>query len=345
MQLHLILPGLLWPGKVFHDIASDLDLPALSWLLGRGHLSPQPPRAPEQALCTALGIEDPEPPYAALRLLGDGGTPKDAIWLCADPVHLNIEQRRITLALDATPANAVETAEIVNVLAPHFATIGEFVGGIDGHCYLRLKETPSIITTPPSLAAGYQSMLPQGADALRWRQLTNEAQMLLHTLPRNERRDSARLPRLNSLWFWGAGRLPAGGNLPHGRIVGDDPVLRGLARLMDVPLEQAETPQVLLHERHGSTLLLLNPLQAPARAYDALRWREALLNLECTFLQPLRNTVSNGTVSLLQITALGDEDSFDLALTRHDRLRFWRRPRALHTLAGFGPVTGMRVVP
>ena len=336
MQLHLVLPGLLWPSKVLRDTASDLDLPALSWLLGRGRLSWLPPRALEGALCHAFGIEVDQPPYAALRLLGEGGTPGSDVWLCADPVHLSIGQRRMTLAADAPPASPEEIQQIVAALAPHFAEVGEFRGGADGHCYLRLAQMPDIATAPPSAAVGYDSMLPQGTNAALWRRLGHEAQMLLHALPCNEQRNRTGRPPLNSLWFWGAGTLPAQLPVRYERICGDDAVLRGLARLTGIPREAASQADALLQHRRGHALLLLDPLQMPARAYDAMRWREALLEVERIWLQPLLDALRAGRISSLHLSALGDESSLHLELSRADLLRFWRRPQHLHEMHATG---------
>ena len=55
MQTHLVLPGLLWPGKALRDTAFYLDLPALAWLLGRGQQAWQPPQPLEHWLCGAFG--------------------------------------------------------------------------------------------------------------------------------------------------------------------------------------------------------------------------------------------------------------------------------------------------
>lgn len=349
--LRLILPGLLWPDKVFHDICADLDLPALSWLLGRARITPwpatQPIPAPEEIIYTALGLlQNPRqspPPYAALRLLGEDGAPEQAVWLCADPLHLNVEQRRLTLGQDTPPADAEELAEIVDALNPLFAETGTLVAGCNGHAYLRLATLtlPDLQTTPPAQASNLNAMLPQGNDALHWRQRINEAQMLLHTLPCNARREQRGIPRLNTLWLWGAGTLPAAMPPPAQqlRLFGDaeNAILKGMAQRAGTTLEPLPPLHTLLPTLNSDTrsLCLLAPLQAPARAYDALRWREILLQLEHDWFAPLRLALSRGQLRHLQITALGDDaaSACDITLSSRDCLRFWRRPRALHSLS------------
>ena len=123
MQVHLVLPGLLWPAKALHDTAFDLQLPALARLLGRARRSWQPPLTAESWLCRAFRIETGEPPVAALRLLGEGGTPGDDYWLCADPVHLKFEQSHLTLAGAELGISAGEMQQIVAALAPPLASL------------------------------------------------------------------------------------------------------------------------------------------------------------------------------------------------------------------------------
>ncbi len=48
----------------------------------------------------------------------------------------------------------------------------------------------------------------QSPDRHIWQRLQSEAQMQLHQHPVNHERQQQGLPALNSLWFWGAGRLP-----------------------------------------------------------------------------------------------------------------------------------------
>ncbi len=341
MQLHLVLPGLLWPGKALRDTAFDLDLPALAWLLGRGRLDWRQPQPLEHWLCGAFGIEHPQPPVAALRLLGEGKDPGEAIWLCTDPACLRIEQGRLSLEVgnvgDAG-ISATEMQQMVAALAPHLAEVGEFHAGAPGHGYLKLRQPPRLVTLPPSAAAGSGNPLPRGEDAALWRRLGNEAQMLLHTLPLNVQRESAGRPALNSLWFWGAGRLPARAArtaCPYRAVCGNHPLLSGLAAWSGIAHNAAPaTPDALTSLRHSprTSLLLLDTLQAATQQLDALAWRAALAEIERDWLQPLRKKLQAGRIASLRLTALGDEACLDLTLTRADPLKFWRRPKPLHEL-------------
>ncbi len=336
MQLHLTIPGLLWPGEVLHNTTYDLELPAFSWLLGRGQLSWQPPRSLESSLCHAFGIEQTDSPVAALRLLGEAGNPDPGtdIWLCADPVHLRVEKGRMGLSFAAPKATAEEMQQIVAALAPFLAELGDYHAGIAGRAYLRLKEMPKLITLPPSAASGEGTLLPEGEEAPFWRRLGNEMQMLLHALPLNEQRELAGRPALNSLWFWGAGTLPTRRNCRYDLILGNDPLLAGLASWAEKP-RQAPPANLddLLKMSTTSAFLLLDKLQAPLRQFDAFTWRDALSEIDRDWLQPVRPAMLSGRLKSLRLTALGDKAGFDLTLTRRDLLRFWQRPIPLHKLS------------
>jgi len=343
MQLHLVLPGLLWPQKALHDTAHDLDLPALSRLLGRGRPVWQPPLALEDWLGRAFGIAAAEMPAAALRLQGENGSPGEHCWLCADPAHLAFEQGRLTLSGDDLGITEVEMAELIAALTPHLAAhlpgFEAFTAGAPGHAYLRLTRAPQLQSTPPSAAIGrsLQWTSPRGPDAPAWLQLGNELQMLLHTLPANRERERLGQPGLNTLWLWGAGALPEPRPCDYDAVMapasGDrsqfDALLRGLAAWAGIAVcapALAQLPQT------SSTLLVCDELLAPAQELDANVWRERLAEVERTWLAPLAAALSKGGIERLRLTALGEEACLDLQLKRSDLWRFWRKPRALHEL-------------
>lgn len=81
-----------------------------------------------------------------------------------------------------------------------------------GRGYLTLRSVPECRFTPPWQLAGesMDRVWPQGRDALYWRNLLNETQMILH----QHRQSNPELP--GTLWFWGAGESPA--NIPQARV-------------------------------------------------------------------------------------------------------------------------------
>ena len=74
-----------------------------------------------------------------------------------------------------------------------------------------MAATPALVTPALDTAAGrpLRELLPQGADAPRWRRWQNEIQMLLHAHPVNQARASRGRAAATSVWFWGGGRASA----------------------------------------------------------------------------------------------------------------------------------------
>ena len=72
MQLHIVVPGLLWPKDSLNEITRGLDLPALATLLGRGRMQRLPALPYEHWLGNVFGVLSGETPFGALRLLEIG---------------------------------------------------------------------------------------------------------------------------------------------------------------------------------------------------------------------------------------------------------------------------------
>lgn len=331
MHVHLALPGLLWPARALPDLVYDLDPPALSWLLGRARRRRGAPLAFEGWLAARFGLAADEPPVAALRLLGEGRAPGTGHWICADPAHLAFEQGQALLADPARLAlDATEIAEIAAALGPLLAPLGRFVLQPSGLGYLELNE-PAGISTPPLSAAlgrGAAALLPRGPAAARWVRMANDVQIALHELDINRRREAAGLPAVNTLWFWGAGALPAAAAADLA-LVGGGMLARGLARHAGVPWHAHDQDAP-----HAKRCLLIDErLLGPTQQLDAEAWREALLAVDRERLAPLIEALRRGRLARLTLTALGDEATVDLDVARRDTLRFWRRARPLTDLA------------
>lgn len=327
MHLTLLVPGLLWPREILRDTTFDLPLPALSTLLGRGRRSPL--AGVDAWLAQAFGLPMPLP-AAPLRLLGEGGIAGDAEWLCLDPVHLRISER--AAVVDA-PANLAlrpeEDAALRESLRPLIE--GELIAPVPGHWYLRLPTPVAIETLPLDRAVGRPAApdLPGGPDGPRWRRLLAEVQPVLHAHAVNRRREDAGLPTVNSLWPWGAGRLPASARHCFDHVLADEPTLRGLA--IAAGIETRPLP-ARFGPAHGAALGRFGHLVMPAAGFDATAWRAALTAFEDEWLRPALAALRSGACRQLTLIADGDGRAFEVTATRHDLWRFWRKPLPLAEL-------------
>jgi len=153
--------------------------------------------------------------------------------------------------------------------------------------------------------------------------------MLLHHSPVNERREAQGLPRVNSLWFWGAGALPQAPRKPPFSGVSANCVLaRGLARWSGVRL--TEVPEGLFawpsEDRAGDWLVILGDLRRSVLDADLSAWAEALHRLEQGWFAPMSSWLrQNPSCRVFLYPASGDRFAVSARLLR----RCWRRSRPL----------------
>lgn len=327
-MLTLIVPGLIWPPQALADLTHDLPLPAFATLLGRGRVRRLAAQSAGAALAAEGGLPHPLP-AAALRLLAAGGEPRDAHWLCLDPVHLRFDERTLVADDPARLAlSEAEAAALLADLAPIFAPLGELAALQPGTWVLRLAaDAPPLPDQPPlPEAAGRAAVdhLPQGKAQAPWRRALTEAQTLLHAHPLNRTREAAGQPVVNALWPWGGGVLPPPRACAHGRIWAADSVAQGIARLHRQ--EPAPLPARFAAPGRTPTLALLDHLALPARSADALRWREAMLALEIDWLAPALAALRGGQLAGLRLLAPGEAVSYELQVAPRDLWKFWRKP-------------------
>jgi hypothetical protein len=331
MNCHLLVPDLFWPAAAGGEPCRGLELPALETILARGHTSRSGGISLERRLATAYALPA-ELPLAPYSLRGDGGEPGDHFWMHADPVHIRLHGNRLILA-DASRFNlsGEETQEFIAALNAQLAPEGiTFVAPHPQRWYVRIADEPRMHAAPTAEMAGrdIETFLPSGEDSARWRRFFNEAQMLLHAHPRNAEREASGALPVNGVWFWGAGRARKLVS-PYDIVWGDHPLAAGLAAASAVtarPLPALAAP--FLKDPGGKTPLIVAAL--PPTAYgDVQGWREAVAALESSWCAPLLEALGDGTLQTLTLHGLGPDYGYTSTLTRHDRLRFWRRKRPL----------------
>jgi len=329
-MLHLVVPGLLLPPDTVDYASAERPLPALAILLGRGRITWRAALPMEHWLAEALGLDGVAPAYSALRLLGDGGEPGLATWVCADPVPFQITHDKLIVGSPHELAlETHEAAQFIATLNEHFADIGEFIAPHPARWYLRLNEgsaaLPAVRLHPLSsvMSRSMEPFLPAPA----WRRLMNEIQMALHHHPQNEAREAARKPRVGGVWLWGAGKLPPTFNTPVPALWADHALAQGLARHAGIPCQT-------LPERAVPTagMVVQDSLAEPAQALDMSAWRDAIALLEEHWFAPLLAALKSRRLPALRITALGDAGIADIHINAADTWKFWRSAKPLSAL-------------
>ena len=189
------------------------------------------------------------PPFApaALSRLAEGSAQMDvadvqaACWLRADPAHIrpDINGARLLGVGQTLGLSQVDVAALLPALRPLFGDLGMTLDAPHPErWYVRVQpdaQLPAFASPDVALGEDVFEHIPDGLQARRWRSLQNEVQIVLHHHPHNAARSAAGQVPINSLWFWGAGRLPQRMQSAYTAMYSDDPVLQGAAACMQTP--------------------------------------------------------------------------------------------------------------
>lgn len=332
-QLHILLPGLLSPLWQWEQAQAPLPrFVSLETLLARSRVSPAPPSF-EATLCACFGVQRDDHrdlPLAPIRRFGSGGGADSDYWMCADPVHLRADVDTVFLddsnSLHIEPSEADELCVLFN---EHFSEHGwSLETASPSHWHLRVAAEQAMRAQPlPQLMGrGIRDSLP--ADAF-WRGVLTELQMLYHGAEVNRRRESAGLPTINSLWFWGGGTLPAAA-ASWSAVWGNGALTHGLARLAGIDMHLVEEALAVIPAVAESRLLCIESLRVPANYEQYTDWIAVLQDLETRLFAPLATALRNGNVTEAH---LYDCQGRRFSLSRRQLWRVWQRPQSLYAYA------------
>jgi hypothetical protein len=195
----------------------------------------------------------------------------------------------------------------------------------------RMPAMPGLGVESPLSLAGRDIQLTAGGDSTASHQLLNEAQMALHGHAVNEAREARGEPPVNSLWFWGSGRLPASCSTRFNSVSASEPLALGLARAAKIgalPLDgwlDAHTD--------GRHLIVLDALRAPLALAEPGEYAETLAAMERTWFSPLLSALRAGDVGMITVHVPDGPECVAFETARGDLRRFWKRPKALAAYA------------
>ncbi len=252
-------------------------------------------------------------PVAAAARQRDAGDAAHATWLRADPAYIqpDINGARLLSYGRALGLSATDADVLLRPLKPLFGDTGFPIDAPDpSRWYLRMPEgakLPDFVPPEQALGADLFDHLPEGEQGRRWRALLSEAQVVLHNHPLNARRVAAGQAPVNSLWFWGAGKLPDHVTTRFSEVASDDEAVAALASLT----KANTTPR---------------PVQWRKAAGDAvfdLRDARDLSVLERDWFAPALASMDRRETGELHFD-FGDGALY--RVNRSQRWRFWRRP-------------------
>jgi hypothetical protein len=336
-QLKLVIPGLLGTesGVMRTNTALRSSLPSLETVLARSDRLANA-RTDFEALAFELfNIKvdaNRDLPIAAVTRVLDMGVVDNGWWLRADPVHLRPDHDRLLLADDAIlQVTQAEADQLAAELIEAYANDGWILKAArPDRWYLKPPSIPEIRTAPLPAVVGrnVHDYLPQGEDGKAWCTILNEIQILLHTARINVDREQRGALPINSLWFWGGGKLPEPQRVGWSKVWTDEPVSLALARLSQTPTAPAPgSAEEWLSAAHGGEHLVVLAGMRPSAQYgDVDSWRELVQELEQQWMTPLLSALTQGAV---QSITLYTEFASGFTITAKRSRRWWRRRRPL----------------
>lgn len=323
-HLHLLLPDLFLPPDIARLVGAGLHLPILEKILARAEQHVLPVATVEDFLCDRFAAKA----VAPVRATCDGLNVGAGFWLCADPVNLQLQQSQVVLQPDM-PYDEAEAAAICATLNKHFAEDGlTFFAPHPKRWYVCCDKAFSVTMTPLRVAAwrDVKPFQPQGADALVWKRLANEMQMLLHDHPVNQARVAKGQPAINSLWLWGAG-LAGKLQSSFDAVGGDDGLSTAFARVAGAS-EVTALPD-LLHGQMANGLWVNTSLSAALQRGDMYDWREAIKTVEREIAQPVWQALRSGHLQTVTLDILLEFGTRSFTLNRARSWKIWRRSKQM----------------
>ncbi len=312
-------------------------MPALETLLARAESLTRALPASFEATVFSLfdisAVDDQDIPVAAVTRVLDMGVIDKGWWLRADPVHLHPDRDRLILTdsgmLNITQDEASRlTTEIMEV----YAADGWLLKAPrPDRWYLKPRRTPSITTTPLAnvINRDIHPYLPQGKDGVAWHGVLNEIQILLHTANTNvEREQQGKLP-VNSLWFWGGGKLPQMKPVQWTQVWSEESVSLALARLSEITtsgMPDSFAAWQRQTQKPGEHLVVLDGARSAVQYGDLEEWAGFMEKLERDWMIPLLDALKDQTLAGLSLYS--DTGKGYCLTSRHAR-RWWCRRRSL----------------
>ena len=339
-SLDLVIAGLFGPAPATSAALTEgVRLPALETMLARSdHPGDISPSGLEAVLFALFGVDigtDEDLPVAAVTRVLDLGVIDKGWWLRADPVHLRPEHDRLILfdnkLLQIAQAEADGlAAEIMEV----YAADGWLLKAPrPSRWYLKPPRASRIGTTPLPDVIGkdIHPYLPHGKDGKTWHTILNEIQIMLHTAGVNTERERRGKPPVNSLWFWGSGRLPRIRPVSWAQVWSQEPVSLALARLSEttsagVPAGFPEWARQAA--RPGAHLVVLEESRGAVAYGEAGEWLEFMRKLERDWMAPMLEALKGGQ---LERVTIHTDTGRRLTITPVGARRWWRRSRSLET--------------
>jgi len=208
-ELHIIAPGICGPLAEIQSLKNDRRLDQWIQLLSKAKINPSHNNA-NDVLSSIFDLKiEGDFPSAVFSMLASDRYDPSKYYMHADPVHLQADMdHAILTSSEDLNITEYESSALCDSLNQHFDQDGITFILLDENRWLVETENKIQMTTTPlseAIGRNVNFILPEGVEAMRWKQLLTEAQMLMFSHVVNQNRDIKSLQHINSLWFYGVG--------------------------------------------------------------------------------------------------------------------------------------------
>lgn len=329
-ELHIVVPGICGPLAETQTIQHSAALKTWVNLLAKSHCSAASSSVFEVINSIVELSLDADFPSAALTLLANDLYDESMHYMHADPVHLRAELDHAVLTSSADLSiTEAESFELCSILHKHFSQDDLALFRLNkNQWFVSSKNMITIKTTPLVDAVGrnVNFILPTGQDSSQWKQVLTEAQMLMHSHEVNVGREDAGQPIINSLWFYGSGKLPVVKSKVTA-ICSNDEMYRGLSRHLKCGyIKQPGSASVYLdalldQEKKAVNLLHIAELENLTNYTDVTMWLEKLTETLDDWIYPLIKFANKNNIKVTLYPCNGKKYHFE----KFDALKFWRQ--------------------
>lgn len=329
--LSLVIPGLLGPlPELLEQPFVDEPCSLLQRWLSRSNVTSAHAGNYHDLMAELFGL-DPGYSICHYTAVHDDCDISEGYWYRADPVHFKPDiDHALMLDHHLLEVMTDEAEQLVASFNRHFAEDGvKLVAPHSHRWYLQFEQVLDLETSRLDEAVGrnVNHFLPQGKDALNWRRLLNEAQMLFHMHEVNQQREQQQSLTINSLWLWGEGRGTNAQPRPDWNwLISDEPFSRGLAIMAGIPVYSIQQGTDQLASLKGKGLMVIDTIAGPASYGDVAEWFLSIEQICGQYLQALDSQLKASHINQIDLHT-GEGRCF--SLHKADRFKLWRRLRPL----------------
>lgn len=334
--LDIVVPGLLGPfSSVLPDyIPADLQQPEFKKLnkwLSRAKVSTQ---TASTYYATLQSLICPQCNLSVCQLTAEYDRVENTQGHLyrIDPVHFKAESdHAILLGSQLLDVALSEAEELIAAFNIHFAedAISLHLGAAD-RWYLQAHRPLQLTfnSIDYSLGRDIKHFMPQGDDALWWRKILNEAQMLFFQHAVNQAREDSRQLTINGLWLWDD-TFTINNDLlaDYQSVYTDDGFVSALANQAGVNVSPAaEIYNTSMQEFSGNNLLVVDEIYEAVCYGDVDAWLKSVRLFCETHFVTIQNLLDSKKVSAINIYPC---DGRVFYIDHWQLLKFWKTLNSL----------------